>query len=940
MDARKRIQRFAAAGDEVETRIDASFFRKAEQLEEWLNARGVKTDEWGVERPTRPVDALLDELTNGEASLRLHGASPFIVLRVVNVRVVSNDERRVLVETRRELPDGSVDHERRPMGFVGLCTGDRIEWAVARGVTKELSVIDEGSVTAVFETRRTYTSTRCNRAAFPGLACRFEVDELDAIVPEGKLPQGRFTTTQARTTRHWAWHPRLRLTTVLGGQLRAHDFSALVASQLHGYYEGSCDWALNAVREWLITPVASPLCLVLGEAGTGKSVLVAELLHRAFDNVAAWHLCRHDDAARSAPVALLRSIAAMLCHTLDGFEEALSRVEDLDEALASEEPRSVFDTLIAAPLCRVPPPDATRLVLIDGIDELHPDGQQALLRMISTQLAQLPPWLRMLVSARDEERIVHDGLREFAPRVLRTDEPRARAQLDEVLRRSAQRHMICTPRPAENGPAENSFLAMHAARAVGGAFSSGGGPARLAALLHEPLTRARAVYSSARAAVEALPSFGALCEIAEHRGDMRQATSTFQAVYAHAQQAHALLASAIASEWTANDESASHALSTRHALGGALMQTWTERADDHGMPNEERARHLMRVEHGGRAERMVDLVHFSLRFTRPTTLAVGTRSLHRLGLRVVGVTNTFAHPTPLGAASMRIIAAATLSDGTEHMCTLDLELHSMSAAHVDAQLILDPMLVQLREMGHAWGLSTAQVERLESFIMRRLHSSAIDGAVSAISEHAEGRFLYAHLLELHLAAEERAGRRKSCFDTGALPAGIGALYEATLTRAFPRGDDDAGWHASKPLIELIVAAIEPISVPMAEALLNWCPATKARVLKVTALLFPVRDGTFHAIHRSLVQWMAGGASGGRSSSAFAVSRHDGHAFMADCFEVWLEERLEVRQTGAAADAVDGYWGRHGVAHLGHLGRAEKAHEAVDGVALELDRQRS
>ena len=33
---------------------------------------------------------------------------------------------------------------------------------------------------------------------------------------------------------------------------------------------------------------------------------------------------RHDDKEKSAPVALLKSLAAMLCHTLEGFKAAVN----------------------------------------------------------------------------------------------------------------------------------------------------------------------------------------------------------------------------------------------------------------------------------------------------------------------------------------------------------------------------------------------------------------------------------------------------------------------------------------------------------------------------------------------------------------------------------------------------------------------------------------
>ena len=52
-------------------------------------------------------------------------------------------------------------------------------------------------------------------------------------------------------------------------------------------------------------------------------MLTAELLYREFKRVVGWHLCRHDDAEKSKPCALLRSLSCMLGARLPGYAEAL-----------------------------------------------------------------------------------------------------------------------------------------------------------------------------------------------------------------------------------------------------------------------------------------------------------------------------------------------------------------------------------------------------------------------------------------------------------------------------------------------------------------------------------------------------------------------------------------------------------------------------------------
>ena len=66
------------------------------------------------------------------------------------------------------------------------------------------------------------------------------------------------------------------------------------------------------------------------------------------------------------------------------------------------------------------------------------------------------------------------------------------------------------------------------------------------------------------------------------------------------------------------------------------------------------------------------------------------------------------------------------------------------------------------------------------------------------------------------------------------------MYAANFLRVYPQGASDPGWIAAKPTIELIAAAMEPITVDMIETLLHWTPEKKAQVLELTGLLFPVR----------------------------------------------------------------------------------------------------
>ena len=112
----------------------------------------------------------------------------------------------------------------------------------------------------------------------------------------------------------------------------------------------------DAVEKWRVDPEAAKLFWLVGGGGTGKSVAAAELLARLLDkeNAAAWHFCKHTEPARSAPAVLLRSLAGMLCASVEGFEDALKESADVKTDKVDE----LFEALIAKPLQNVEAPAA------------------------------------------------------------------------------------------------------------------------------------------------------------------------------------------------------------------------------------------------------------------------------------------------------------------------------------------------------------------------------------------------------------------------------------------------------------------------------------------------------------------------------------------------------------------------------------------------------
>ena len=126
-----------------------------------------------------------------------------------------------------------------------------------------------------------------------------------------------------------------------------HDFSALFSEKCAAHLAGTREWAFAEILAWFNGPLDGPqLFWLMGGGGTGKSVLTAALHQRIFERVVAWHYCRHDNTQASSPTTLLRSLAAMLCHRLPGYADALGDVP----AETVTDPKELFAALFEVPL--------------------------------------------------------------------------------------------------------------------------------------------------------------------------------------------------------------------------------------------------------------------------------------------------------------------------------------------------------------------------------------------------------------------------------------------------------------------------------------------------------------------------------------------------------------------------------------------------------------
>ncbi len=774
-----------------------------------------------------------------------------------------------------------------------------------------------------------------------------------------RLRRSRFTfrVCRSRDEAHCTFRALRTLLPPTKG-LTPHDFSGLWHEKLSAHLAGTREWAFSEIKAWLdAAPAAeiSQLFWLMGGGGTGKSVLTVALHDRHFDRVVAWHYCRHDDPNASAPSSLLRSLAAMLCHRLPGYKEALG------EAMLAEmvtDPKELFEALFETPLKKVTAPECALFIILDALDELPKESQKSLLAVVAGQLSQLPPWLKLFVTSREEPQIT-TALAKFKPKELRVDEAKNRADVEVFLRTIARQHVKgqlsmgdveaaanqdfkidITGKLAELQPAMDSSRVRarpqptHRRNTPFGVCMCMCMCAYVCVSARSHMWRlpvSQAIYESAAAALRLKPGYNALLQIPDTRPELTQASDEFDTVYRQAEEARQKLRGAIADEWSEDEERKTLGKTPFFYPNEAKKRPWVDQAIDPGVKGKERALQKRDNDYEGHANRLKDLARITLVCNCCERMVAIVDELRNAGFKVLLIKNKYQSPTPMGYCDLNLIVEIELVEGVPYLAEVQINHSGMLAAKKEAHQFYERVRVQLPEICKASG---ADPDKLEAFIVGRLNTSALDAAVEALSAKAEGLFLYAYLLAKHLESEAAAGRTVDFAGLDALPAGLGEVYTVNFTRSFPNGKEDPMWLEARPLVELIAAAREPITQEMAAALLAWDNMKQQRILEATALLFPVRDGKFHVFHKTIVDWLTGEITDGSSvkerSEIFQVERKDGHATLAKGFIAWLETRTDTSMA---------YWLQHGIAHLcradGHDAKAAEVY-ATD---LALLRQR-
>ncbi|KAJ1458797.1 hypothetical protein M885DRAFT_83226 [Pelagophyceae sp. CCMP2097] len=728
-------------------------------------------------------------------------------------------------------------------------------------------------------------------------ACDRRFEELSGAMPRGAAE------AEWRNAEH-----SLRVDDIELGQkviLKALDHSALQREKMGQHLAGTRGWVFTAFDAWLLGAESAEsesydkLFWLLGGGGTGKSVAFAVQLNRlrARGAAIAWHFCRHDNAGASGVTTLIRSLAAMLCATVRGFEEMLRAdlVSFFEEKgdLDGMQPAGLFELLVSKPLSKVEPPGQNCVICIDALDELPPKDLGSVLALIVDLFPALPQWVKIFLTSRDEAHIKAALSEQFTPMELKVDGSHNQEDMRAFLRHMAR------------GFFQESLSLADVERDVEKEFEGVQMRDRLAPLAPS-LMQSKAVYDDAVARIilrDTQKAYDDLCSaIPDIRPDpLLQSSKSLEALFAEAARAQDVVAAAIADAWETDAASSN----VRHPKSG--KRPWVESADEPGIKGMPRALEKRDKDYGGDYRRLTDLSRITLRFLDCKGLLGAFEAMRNLPqCTLLQVKNRFGSRTPLGYCDVNALFAFGVLDGdgesVQHIAEVQFNLDEIVLAKKEAHTHYEAVRSQLPDLCAGTKYLAAD---LEASIMKKLENSTLDAFVKVLEDKAKGLFIFAQLLNDHLA---RAGAGQSFAALDGVPAGLDEIYLTNFRRCCA---DDAEWRECAGLVALIVAAREPLSADIARGIMGV--AVFAKVADKLSILFPIIDGKLSVLHKTVTDWLRRDDRAGERFFLSPDQIAEAHFKLARALEAALPSEVyaishvvyhQVRAADASADGAE------------------------------------
>jgi hypothetical protein len=194
--------------DSNNTTKDGSFNGDTqEDLDAWLQERGVDTELFGTVNGSKTLTCLLHEVAEGESVLETtEDGKPLRMVSIISVNI-KNKQGQSLYEAKQRLPGGGV-RERNLFLSEKLLPNESWKAATRRGIVEELgSILPENPDIYVLDDTYSTSTERSTSSSYPGLCTEYVCHKVEARV--SGLPETDFMTEENRPDgvllSSWAW---------------------------------------------------------------------------------------------------------------------------------------------------------------------------------------------------------------------------------------------------------------------------------------------------------------------------------------------------------------------------------------------------------------------------------------------------------------------------------------------------------------------------------------------------------------------------------------------------------------------------------------------------------------------------------------------------------------------------------------------------------------
>ena len=160
--------------------------------------------------------------------------------------------------------------------------------------------------------------------------------------------------------------------------------------------------------------------LIIGDPGTGKSALFAQLVcsrtssRYINSHVLGYHLCKHSDKNTQIAGKYVRNMAEMIARRLPEYGYTVANSTQIQRSLNTDcvniqDPVGCFEQSILTPLRRIKnKPREKWFLAIDALDEclLHSDTSHSIIHVLRQKLPRFPKWLKLIMTSRNESSVL------------------------------------------------------------------------------------------------------------------------------------------------------------------------------------------------------------------------------------------------------------------------------------------------------------------------------------------------------------------------------------------------------------------------------------------------------------------------------------------------------------------------------------------------------